>query len=492
MDCPVCKEAMITLELDEVEIDYCGECSGIWLDAGELEMLLDDGGKAKKLLDSFSQAKKVKEKHRRCPICLKKMLKIFVGDEAEGKGRLLIDKCPAGHGLWFDRGELRDIISLVSFDQEHRVVKLLRDMFCNECESDASTDEEGNTMIVNKQIYGKTRDGEDIYLFRMENENGVAAQVTNYGAILVSVETPDRDGKGADVTLGFDTLEGWMEQNGPYFGATVGRVANRIAKGKFTLEGQEYELAVNNGPNHLHGGIKGFDKVVWDAEEVTKENEASVRFEYTSADGEEGYPGNLTVSVTYTLNNENELVVAYEGRTDKATPVNMTNHTYWNLAGHDAGDICGHQLVMHANMYTELDEDNVPTGKVKPVNGTALDFTSPHKIGERIDAIGGYDHNVVLNKAPGEMGLVAEVYEPGSGRTMRVYTTQPGMQLYTAEFLDGSVKGKGGAAYGPRSAFCLETQHYPDSVNHEEFPSTVIRPGEVYKEKTVFKFGTKM
>lgn len=344
---------------------------------------------------------------------------------------------------------------------------------------------------MEKGIFGKTGSGEEVYLFTLTNGNGVTAKIMSYGATLVSLEVPDKDGKLAEVTLGFDTLKEYMENPAnPYFGSTVGRFANRIAKASFTLDGVEYKLASNDGDNHLHGGMKGFDKVVWSAEVVEGGGGDTVKFSYLSKDGEEGYPGNLTAEVTYTLSEDNELIIEYKAETDKPTPVNLTNHSYFNLAGHDSGSVLGHELTINADRYTDVDDELMPTGELAAVAGTDMDFNTPMTIGARIDNVeGGYDHNYVLNDSDGKLpAFAARVYEPKSGRTMEVYTTEPGMQLYTGNFLDGSAVGKNGAVYDKHAAFCLETQHYPDSPNQEKFPSTILRAGERYTQKTIYKF----
>jgi len=345
---------------------------------------------------------------------------------------------------------------------------------------------------IEQQDWGKTPEGAEVKLFTLTNRKGVTAKVTSYGAILTELHVPDRAGKTGNVVLGFNNLEQYVKGH-PYFGTTTGRMANRIAKGRFTLDGRTYTLAVNNGPNHLHGGLKGFDKVVWHATPLpAKEGEVSVKFTYLSPDGEEGYPGNLAVTVIYTLTDENELRIDYSATTDKATPVNLTNHSYFNLAG--SGDILGHELMLTANRYTATDDTLIPTGEIASVRGTGLDFTQPTLIGARIEqyrpVTAGYDHNFVLNSGGGSPALAARVREPKTGRVMEVLTTEPGIQLYSGNHLDGQLVGLGGIAYGRHAGFCLETQHYPDSVNQPGFPSTILRPGETYKTTTVFKFST--
>ena len=352
----------------------------------------------------------------------------------------------------------------------------------------APTTEKKPQMSITKTSFGKTEDGQQIDLYTCTNANGLVVKLTNYGAIVVSVETPDRDGKLANITLGFDKLDGYLQRH-PYFGATVGRYCNRIAKGKFTLDGQEYTLATNNGENHLHGGDAGFDKQAWKAEEVNTDNGVGIKFTRRSVDGEEGYPGNLDVTTIYTLTNANELHMEFSATTDKATPCNLTNHNYWNLAGAGSGTIENHELQLESDKYLPVDAGLIPTGELADVKGTPLDFSSPHKIGERMQQIDadpvGYDHCYVLRSQDGKLALAARVKEPTSGRVMEIYTTQPGIQLYSGNFLDGSESGGGYNQYG---AFCLETQHYPDSPNHPEFPSTILKPGETYKQTTVHKF----
>ena len=345
---------------------------------------------------------------------------------------------------------------------------------------------------VTKAPFGSLS-GQPVDIFTLRNANGIEVKAISYGAVITSIVTPDRTGKRGDVTLGFDTFDEYLK-NTPFFGALVGRYANRIAKARFTLDGHTYALAVNNGPNHLHGGLEGFDKVLWKGEMAN--GKAAVTFSRRSPDGEEGYPGNLDVRVTYTLTDQDELVVDYHAVTDKATPVNLTQHTYFNLAGD--GDILGHQLMIDADRYTPVDATLIPTGQLAPVAGTPFDFRKPTAIGARIDQSdpqlkngNGYDHNWVLNKKGQGRQLAARVVDPRSGRTLEVSTTEPGVQFYTGNFLDGTVKGKGGRAYARRSGLCLETQHFPDSPNQPSFPSTILKPGQEYKSETVFKFGVE-
>ncbi len=318
--------------------------------------------------------------------------------------------------------------------------------------------------------------------------------ITNFGAIVVALKAPGRGGQFADVVLGFDSLDGYLKEH-PYFGAIIGRYGNRIAKGRFKLNGVEYKLATNNGENHLHGGIKGFDKVVWAARDVSTPQAPALELRYTSKDGEEGYPGNLDVTVIYTLTEGNELRIDYSATTDKDTVVNLTNHSYFNLAGEGNGDILGHEMMINADAFTPVDAGLIPTGELKKVEGTPFDFRKPAAIGARINADDpqirygkGYDHNFVLNRKGGGLELAARVAEPKSGRVMEVLTTEPGIQFYSGNFLDGSVKGKGGKAYQHRYGFCLETQHFPDSPNKPNFPSTVLKPGGKYQTTTVYRF----
>jgi len=344
-------------------------------------------------------------------------------------------------------------------------------------------------MNLTKELYGEV-DGKEIFQFTLKNENGMTVKLINYGGIVTHLLVPDKNGKTEDVVLGYDNLPQYLGDT-PYFGAIVGRYGNRIAKGEFELDGTAYKLATNNGPNHLHGGVKGFDKVVWDAEEFVFPEKAGVILNYLSKDGEESYPGNLDVKVTYTLTNKNELKINYEATTDKATVVNLTHHSYFNLKGQGNGDILDHHLQLMADRYIPVDQALIPTGELREVKASAMDFTTPHSIGSRIAKVdGGYDHTWAVNDFDGKkIRLAAKVTEPKSGRMMEVYTDQPGVQFYTGNFLDGSLTGKQGKAYNKHSGFCLETQHYPDSPNQPDFPSVVLRPGEKYETGTVYKFG---
>ncbi len=349
---------------------------------------------------------------------------------------------------------------------------------------------------VQKQSFG-TREGRPVNLYTLTNSHGVEVRAMNYGGIIVSIRVPDRKGEFADIVLGHESLEGYIP-NPPYFGAVVGRYANRIANGTFTLDGKTYTLPKNDGPNTLHGGVtRTFDKVVWD-DAPLKGGRPGVTFTYLSKDGEEGFPGNLTAKVTYTLNDDNELVIDYEATTDKATPINLSQHSYFNLAGEGSGDILNTVLMLNADRFTPVDKTLIPTGELRPVKGTPFDFTTPTKIGARIDdnyeqlVLGhGYDHNFIINRKGDGLELAARAYEPTSGRVLEVFTTQPGVQFYTGNFLDGTVTGKHGHVYKRRNAFCLETQHFPDSPNHPAFPSTILGPGQMFHQKAVFKFSTK-
>jgi aldose 1-epimerase len=349
------------------------------------------------------------------------------------------------------------------------------------------------TSGVARAPYGKMPDGTPVEIFTLTNNNGVEVKAITYGGIITSLKVPDRSGRLGDVVLGFDNLEGYLTDH-PFFGAIIGRFGNRIAKGQFTLDGQTYKLATNNGVNHLHGGNKGFDKVVWTGEPLS--GQLGVAFTRTSPDGEEGYPGNLKTRVTYVLTDKNELIVDYHATTDKATHVNLTQHSYFNLAGEGSGDILGHQLTINADRYTPVDDTLIPTGELAPVQGTPFDFRTPTAIGARINDPHpqikkgpGYDHNWVLNRKGEGLQLAARVVEPKTGRTLEITTTEPGIQFYAGNFLDGKITGKGGHVYGHRTGFCLETQHFPDTPNQKNFPTTVLKPGQEYKTRTVFRFG---
>jgi aldose 1-epimerase len=347
---------------------------------------------------------------------------------------------------------------------------------------------------ISKSEWGKTTDGTPVEQIVVTNAAGMKAKIITYGGIVTELDVPDRDGKSGDVVLGFDNLDGYLKTH-PYFGAIIGRVGNRIAKGKFTLDGKEYTLAVNNGPNSLHGGLKGFDKKIWKAELLPDNPDGpAVRLTYTSPDGEEGYPGNLSATVTYTLTDKNELRIDYLATTDKATPVNLTNHSYFNLAGAAAGDILGHELMLAADKYIPVDDTLIPTGEIKDVHGTPMDFTTPTAIGAHIAEMkgdpGGYDHTYVLRPGTPPV-LAARVYEPHSGRVMEMYTTEPGVQFYTGNFLDGTITGKGGVVYKKHQGLCLEAHHFPDAVHQPDFPSIILRPGNTYKQTTIYKFSAK-
>lgn len=344
---------------------------------------------------------------------------------------------------------------------------------------------------IEKTALGQMPDGTPVDLYTLHNKNGVIAKLVPYGATLSELWVPDRHGKPGDVVLGFDKLAGYLGDH-PSFGSTVGRYANRIAKGHFILDGKEYQLAINNPPNTLHGGKIGFNRKLWKAEPSSSAKGQSVRFTYTSPDGEENFPGNLAVSVTYTLTDSNELKIEYSAETDKPTVLNLTNHSYFNLAG--SGDMLDHILYLNADRYTPVDSTLIPTGKLASVAGTPLDFRKPAAVGAHIAEIkdiGGYDHNYVVNGKAGTLRLAARVTEPKSGRVMEVFTTEPGMQFYSAIHLDGTLTGVGGITYQKFGALCLETQHYPDSPNEPTFPTTVLRPGQKFHSETIYKFSAK-
>ncbi len=345
-------------------------------------------------------------------------------------------------------------------------------------------------MDIKKQFFGKTDDGKSVDSYTLTNANGLKAEIITYGGIVTSLQVPDRNGKFADIVLGCDDVNDYAKKS-PYFGALIGRFGNRIAKGRFTLNGVEYKLATNDGPNHLHGGKKGFDKVVWTAKPMETKEGPALKLTYLSRDGEEGYPGNLSCTVIYTLTDNNELKIAYQATTDKDTIVNLTHHSYFNLAGYNSGDVLGHELMINANSFTPVDKTAIPTGEIKAVKGTPWDFTKPMTIGSRIkDVPGGYDHNYVLNNSKGKLSLAASAYEPKTGRVMEMFTTEPGVQFYSGNFLDGSLKGKG-AVYNKHAGFCLEAQHFPDSPNKSNFPSVVLKPGQKYTQLTVYKFSAR-
>jgi len=351
----------------------------------------------------------------------------------------------------------------------------------------------GTKSGIQRSTFGKMADGQTTELYTLTNRKGMQVAITNYGGRVVKLIVPDRHGKMADVVLGFDDLDGYLGNN-PFFGALIGRYANRIGNARFKLDGVEYKLEANDGNNSLHGGSQGFDKKVWTCKEIPRD-EPALELTYLSADGEEGYPGNLTATVVYTLTNNNELKIDYRATTDRDTVVNLTNHSYFNLAGEGNGDILRTELTINADRFTPVGSTLIPTGELRKVEGTPLDFRKPTAIGARINAEDeqltfgrGYDHNFVLNRQGPALTLAARAVDPGSGRELEVYTTQPGMQFYSGNFLDGSVKGKGGVACARRSAFCLETQHFPDSPNKPDFPGTELKPSQTYHEVTVFKF----
>ena len=361
----------------------------------------------------------------------------------------------------------------------------------------STTTESPMTLQIDSTAFGTTPEGREATLYTLTNAHGVEANITNFGGVIVSLKVPDRNDSLADVVLGFDSLKPYFKDS-PYFGALVGRYGNRIAQGKFTLDGKEYTLAQNNGENHLHGGLKGFDKVLWQAQPTQSDSSVGLRLHYLSPDGEEGYPGALDVTVDYALTNDNALRIHYRATTDAPTVVNLTNHSYFNLAGQEHGSILNHEVMINANRFVPVDSTLIPTGELTEVAGTPLDFTKPTKIGARINekhpqlVYGiGYDHCWVLNKSEDELSLAATVYEPTSGRFMEVMTTEPAVQFYSGNFLDGSLTGKGGTQYVQRSGFCLETEHFPDSPNQPDFPSTELKPGETYETTTVYRFATR-
>jgi aldose 1-epimerase len=354
-------------------------------------------------------------------------------------------------------------------------------------------------MIPVKETFGEY-EGKKVDLYTLKNAHGMEVKITNYGGIVTSIKVPDKNNKFDDVVLGFNNLKDYLGNN-PFFGAIIGRYANRIGNAKFSIDGKEYQLAKNNWANSLHGGVKGFDKVLWEAEPVTgKDNSQSLKLTYMSKDGEEGFPGNLDVTVTYTLTDDNSFQIDYLATTDKATVVNLSNHTYWNHAGEGSGNILEHQLMLNAAGFTPVDRGSIPTGEIRPVEGTPMDFRRPLAVGARIGSDyeqlkfgNGYDHNWVINASDDEKpALAATVYEPVSGRYMEVFTTEPGIQFYSGHFLNENIIGKSGRGYGARSALCLETQHYPDSPNKPEFPPVVLKPGEIYRTTTIYTFSVSI
>lgn len=350
---------------------------------------------------------------------------------------------------------------------------------------------------MERTVFGKLPDGREVFQYTLTNDSGMSVQIINYGATVTSLRVPDRNGVMSDVILGYDNLQGYINGTA-YFGAIVGRYGNRIAKGRFELDGKQYQLATNNGENHLHGGNIGFNKVLWDASVLSDSGEPSLQLQYTSPDGEEGYPGTVTLKVVYTLTEKNGLRIDYEGTTDKPTILNPTNHSYFNLSGSFTDTILNHQLTIEADNYTPVDAGLIPTGEIAGVADTPMDFRTPRTIGERIEdkdqqlVYGkGYDHNWVLRDFTGEVRKVAELYEPKSGRLMTVFTDQPGLQFYSGNFLDGTDKGKNGVAYQHRTGLCLETQAFPDSPNKPQFPSVTLRPGQLYYQTTIYQFSTR-
>lgn len=358
---------------------------------------------------------------------------------------------------------------------------------CSEKKQDMNKSET-TASEIEKVEFGTLEDGSKAYLFTLSNSNDVEVKITNYGGIVTSIRVPDNQGTFENVVLGYDSLEKYLEDD-PYFGAIIGRYGNRIADATFTLDGNKYELAANDGDNHLHGGEVGFNELLWEAEIL---NDRSLKLTHLSEDGEEGYPGNLQVSVIYTLTDQNELKIEYEATTDKATPVNLTNHSYFNLTGDPSTPVLEHKLTLNASQYTPVNEELIPTGEIASVEGTAFDFTEPHEIGARIDQVeGGYDHNFVLDSSPDSLQLAATLYEPESGRELKVFTMEPGIQFYSGNFLDGSLQGPDGTPFVKHGGLCLETQHYPNSPNESGFPSTILRPGETYNTTTIYQFSTR-
>jgi aldose 1-epimerase len=346
---------------------------------------------------------------------------------------------------------------------------------------------------VEKKPYGTTTDGKAVDQYTLTNANGASVSIITFGGIVTNVMIPDKDGKIGDVVLGFDNLAGYESKDNPYFGATVGRVANRIAKGTYSVDGNTYHCAINNAPNCLHGGLIGFDKRIWDAAPVTSADGAAVKFSLTDPDGTEGFPGTVKAEVIFTLTDKNVFRIAYSATTDKATPINLTNHSYWNLKDAGKSLIDGHILKAEADAYLPVDDTQIPTGELAPVKGTPIDFTAAKAMGKDIEAMGGdpagYDHCLVLNSKDGSLARAVQVYEPETGRMLEVWTTEPGLQFYSGNFLTGKVAGKGGTLYAKHNAFAFEAQDFPDAINHPKFPNSVLRPGETYHQTTEYHFG---
>jgi len=364
----------------------------------------------------------------------------------------------------------------------------------NEPKQDATTptaDATQSSFMIEKQPFGKVGDA-DITLYTLSNSNGFSVDIMNYGATIVAIHAPDKSGTMGDVVLGYDSLSGYLQRGNPYFGAIVGRYANRIAKAQFVLDGQTYQLSANNNGNTLHGGVKGFDKVVWTAQEGKSDTGATLTLTYLSKDQEEGYPGNLSVEVIYTITNDNELTLDYKATTDKTTPINLSSHAYFNLSAGQNPTILEHELMLNADRYTPVNAQLIPTGKIDPVSGGPMDFTSAKPIGRDIAQVeGGYDHNFVLKKSGNDLTLAATLYDPGSGRFMEMFTTEPAVQFYSGNFLNGSLQNKGGASIPKHGGMCLEAQHYPDSPNQAAFPNVFLKPGETYTQSTRYRFSTK-
>ena len=360
---------------------------------------------------------------------------------------------------------------------------------CNQAPKEAKEESaQPTTQSMNKQFFGSIGN-DSVYQFTLKNAKGTEVKILNYGGTVTNLLVPDKNNEQGDVVLGFVDLAGYQQTGNPYFGCLVGRYANRIANGKFTLDGKTYTLATNNNGNHLHGGLKGFDKVIWN---VDASDSSSLQLSYNSKDGEEGYPGNMQVKVIYSLTPDNELKINYTATTDKATPVNLTNHTYFNLSAAKDSTILDHELMLNADQYTAVNDKLIPTGQLPSVKNTPMDFTKAKRIGNDIAKVkGGYDHNWVLTKRGNDLTLIGTLYHPASGRLMEIYTTQPGIQFYTGNFLTGALTGKNGQKYIQHSGLCLETQHFPDSPNQPSFPNTILKPGETFHEVTVYKFSTK-